>query len=197
MPEEVRRSSVQSRRASLAAGRRKSMASNQPDWEVEAPPTPPAGDEFSPRQPTAPVAAPATQEQSPAAQPAESPAAQEPAPAEEKPAPVTHTMEVSAPQEEKRGKTRHTVRFRGSKWLEVLQTNKEDLKSAFLADLKEAAGVEPDELLRVNLTFEDCMIASFLMQHPRDDRSRMDMVHSKLQGYPFSHTCELYPPLEE
>ncbi|KPI82930.1 hypothetical protein ABL78_8057 [Leptomonas seymouri] len=41
MPEEVSRTSVQSRRASLAAGRRKSMNTNQPDWEVEAPPTPP------------------------------------------------------------------------------------------------------------------------------------------------------------
>jgi hypothetical protein len=48
MPEEVRRSSVQSRRASLAAGRRKSMNTNEPDWEVEAPPTPPHED-YTPR----------------------------------------------------------------------------------------------------------------------------------------------------
>lgn len=51
MPEEVRRSSVQSRRASLAAGRRKSQqaSNNQPDWEVEAPPTPPPAEDYHPR----------------------------------------------------------------------------------------------------------------------------------------------------
>lgn len=56
MPEEVRRSSVQSRRASLAAGRRKSMNTNEPDWEVEAPPTPPRED-YTPRDDAAVVAA--------------------------------------------------------------------------------------------------------------------------------------------
>lgn len=238
MPEEVRRSSVQSRRASLAAGRRKSQqqaGTNQPDWEVEAPPTPPAADDYSPRQPgtravqpvqpAEPVepAKPAEPqpEQNEEEQPRE--AAAEPVANEEEEQPAAEEPQVEeghdvaadslvetdeevegvsgadggAAHETKKQKTRHTIRFRGPKWQEEIQTQQEEIKQAFLEDIWDAAKVKAEDTTKLKVSWEECMVITFVMLHAKGLKKRQKQIHQKLEEYKFPKVCALYPALED
>lgn len=210
MPEEVRRSSVQSRRASLAAGRRKSIGANEPDWEVEAPPTPPRGDysarDNRPEESEAAAAAAGPQheerEYAAAAPEPESPSESVPAQeAEEEQAPIAPTEPIdhaAAPlaageveaEADGSGRTRHTVRFHGDKWAKVLRKCRSEIESAFLEDIRDGAGVQADEAKRLKIKMHDCMEVTFVVFS--EHRSRQKTIHAALQKYNFPKTCEQY-----
>lgn len=219
MPEEVRRSSVQSRRASLAAGRRKSMNTNEPDWEVEAPATPPHQD-YTPRDTVAaPVAQPAAIATAPAAAAAATPT-KEHSPAErdvdvnaaaaeeeerDAVASVMSAEPTEASEEEEvalkamaqadaeasgRGRTRHIVRFHGEKWAKVLRKQRAEIEAAFLEDIQEAAGVEAEEAKRLKIKMHDCMEVTFIVHS--ESRARQRKIHAALQTYSFPKVCHIY-----
>lgn len=219
MPEEVRRSSVQSRRASLAAGRRKDANTNEPDWEVEAPSTPPQ-DDFSPRNPEAAAArkeadaavaatsagaaatAATTEEENKkaaaeAAKHSEQQAVQETerqAVAEEEEEVAVHqSVGATSPTETDtagRGKTRHTIRFHGGKWRSVLKTDGEAVKENFLKDVEDCTGIHREEAKRLKITMTDCMVISFIVYS--DSKSKQNKIHTSLQSYKYPRTCSLY-----
>ncbi|KPA74180.1 hypothetical protein ABB37_09440 [Leptomonas pyrrhocoris] len=211
MPDEVRRSSVQSRRASLAAGRRKSTNTNEPDWEVEAPPTPPH-DDYTPRNGEAAaaaagsagaVAAAATQDKDHTPVENENAAG---AAAEDREAAVSvKSEEPTEPSEGEcalqggaqedaeasgRGRTRHIVRFHGDKWAKVLRKKRSEIEAAFLEDIKDSANVEAEEAKRVKIKMHECMEVTFVLYS--ESRARQKKIHAALQKYNFPKTCRIY-----
>ncbi|CAD2221280.1 hypothetical protein AGDE_15802 [Angomonas deanei] len=91
-----------------------------------------------------------------------------------------------------KGKTRHTVRFRGDCWGNL--SDQEALEAAFKADVEKAAKVKPEELNSLNFKVQaECMVAEFILYHPKKDKSRMATVHKALQEYDFPQVCALYP----
>ncbi|CAJ1009514.1 hypothetical protein Q4I28_004828 [Leishmania naiffi] len=191
MPEEVRRSSVQSRRASLAAGRRKSLNGNEPDWEVEAPPTPLRGD-----------AAPGAES---------SKQLQRPDVAARRDVGITAVVEESQwiegeeeeaalqssadPQAARKSRTRHMVRFHGGKWPKVLRKHRSEIMSSFLEDIKDGASIMGDEAKRLKIKMHDCMEVTFVIYS--ESRLRQKEIHVALQQYDFPKTCQHYTSFEE
>ncbi|CAG9576523.1 conserved hypothetical protein [Leishmania major strain Friedlin] len=194
MPEEVRRSSVQSRRASLAAGRRKSLNVNGPDWDVEAPPTPCYGDysargnaaeAHTLREAAAPLA-----ESSKKLQQAHEAACGEVSPG---------TVVVpSKPMEDdeafRMSRTRHTVRFHGEKWAKVLRKRRDEIIACFVEDIRDGASVMADEARRLKIRMNDCMEVTFITYS--GSRARQKAIHMALQQYSFPKTCQRYTTFE-
>ncbi|KAG5476781.1 hypothetical protein CUR178_03966 [Leishmania enriettii] len=203
MPEEVRRSSVQSRRASLAAGRRKSLNANEPDWDVEAPPTPfhcdySARENAAEAEHTPPEAA-----APPAESPKESQGAGEVSIVEM--APITVVAELQSLGDEEAAaaqpsdalvedsrvsRTRHTVRFHGEKWAKVLRKRRTEIEASFMEDIKDSASVMAHEAKRLKIKMHDCMEVTFVMYS--DSRSRQREIHVALQNCSFPKTCQRY-----
>ncbi|CAJ1989788.1 hypothetical protein conserved [Leishmania donovani] len=194
MPEEVRRSSVQSRRASLAAGRRKSLNVSGPDWDVEAPPTPYYGDysargnaaeAHTSREAAAPLAEPSKKLQQ----------ADEAACGEASPGTVVVS---SKPMEDEAAfrisRTRHTVRFHGEKWAKVLRKRHAEIAACFMEDLKDGASVMADEAKRLKIRMSDCMEVTFVTYS--GSRARQKAIHLALQNYSFPKTCQRYTSFE-
>lgn len=190
MPEEVRRSSVQSRRASLAAGRRKSLNVNAPDWEVEAPPTPYYGDysargnaakAHSSHEPAAPLSEPSEKLQQAGAA----------ACGEALPGAV---VVLSKPMKGEAGlrvsRTRHTVRFHGEKWAKVLRKCRAEIVACFMEDIRDGAAVMADEAKRLKIRMSNCMEVTFVTYS--DSRARQKEIHFSLQNYSFPKTCQRY-----
>ncbi|CAJ1014776.1 hypothetical protein Q4I30_000401 [Leishmania utingensis] len=207
MPEEVRRSSVQSRRASLAAGRRKSLNGNAPDWEVEAPPTPLRGD-YSARENAAMVRTP---REAAAPEAESSKPLQGPGVVARRDVGLTAVVEESQwiedeeeeaalqssadPKAARKSRTRHMVRFHGGKWPKVLRKRRSEIMASFLEDIKDGASVMGDEAKRLKIKMHDCMEVTFVLYS--ESRSRQKEIHMALQQYDFPKTCQQYTSFEE
>ncbi|GET89562.1 hypothetical protein, conserved [Leishmania tarentolae] len=190
MPEEVRRSSIQSRRASLAAGRRKNTNMNKPDWDVEAPPSPYHAD-YSSR---AAEAAGDTSRKSaaPAAEPTKkAQKTHEAACGGATPGSVVASWKsMSGEAESRMSRTRHTVRFHGDKWAKVLRKHRAEIEESFRADVNDGASVKADEIKKLKIKMNDCMEVTFITYS--DSRARQTEIHSALQKYSFPKTCQQY-----
>ncbi|KAG5476499.1 hypothetical protein LSCM1_04211 [Leishmania martiniquensis] len=204
MPEEVRRSSVQSRRASLAAGRRKSLNANEPDWDVEAPPTP-FHYEYSTRENAAETEHTLHEA---AAPPAKSPKglqgaeestlaevtqvaiiSESPSMEDEEAAAAAQPIDAAV-VDSRTNRTRHTVRFHGEKWAKVLRKRRTEIEASFMEDIRDGASIMAHEAKRLKIKMNDCMEVTFVMYS--DSRARQKEIHVALQNYNFPKTCQRY-----
>ncbi|KAG5501980.1 hypothetical protein JKF63_04251 [Porcisia hertigi] len=202
MPEEVRCSSIQSRRASLAAGRRKGSSTHQPDWDVEASPTS-CRDNDSACEGAAGVAHTSQEAAAPtmgtvkhlqrAVEDIHTDTTRNSVRADPVLTMVTDEegdgVETAAGDLVK-GRIRHTVRFHGKKWAELLLNRRGEIEVSFMEDIREAAFVVADEVKRLNVRMNDCMEVSFVVCS--DNGLRQKEIHAALQKYTYPKMCWLY-----
>ncbi|ORC92857.1 putative mitotubule-associated protein Gb4 [Trypanosoma theileri] len=105
-------------------------------------------------------------------------------------------VEVQQPQTvggAKNAKTKHTIRFRGSRWEGVLNNRQSELETAFKKDVTEGSGLPERRISGLKFEFNDVLIATFTVRHENDEEM-MKEVHAKLQSYGFPNTIALYRP---
>ncbi|ORC92858.1 putative mitotubule-associated protein Gb4 [Trypanosoma theileri] len=103
-------------------------------------------------------------------------------------------VEVQQPQTvggAKNAKTKHTIRFRGSKWEGVLKNRQSELETAFKKDVTEGSGLPERRISGLKFEFNDVLIATFTVRHENDEEM-MKEVHAKLEAYNFPNTTALY-----
>ncbi|KAH9577767.1 hypothetical protein LSM04_003214 [Trypanosoma melophagium] len=106
----------------------------------------------------------------------------------------SQNVDVQKPQtvgSKRNGKTNHTVHFRGPKWENVLQNDRNELETAFKKDVTEASDLPEERISGLQFQFDDVLIVKFAVHHENDEE-KMNEVHPKLRSYSFPHTTALY-----
>ncbi|KAH9577834.1 hypothetical protein LSM04_006764 [Trypanosoma melophagium] len=87
-------------------------------------------------------------------------------------------------------KTKHTIRFRGFGWKNILKRKRCILESALKKDISNVSGFPENDILHLNLAFNKALIVTFFLQHKSG--TELKEIHTIMRGHNFPNTSALY-----